>query len=72
MNETSLNSEMLVQMQGEVIDLVTAWADRGIPPDEAAMVLAANTHMILMELNFTLGQIVSVLAAHWRKSNGKL
>lgn len=70
MNE--INSESLLQMQDEVVGLVTAWADRGIGPQEAAMILAANTHMILGELGFSLGQIVTVLVKGWEKKNGKL
>ena len=69
---SDLNSDTLIQCQDEVLALVTAWADRGIAPDEAAMVLAANAHMVLARLGFSLGQIVSVMTDGWRKSNGKL
>jgi hypothetical protein len=70
--DDTLNSEALGQLQDEVIALVSAWADRGISPEEAAMVVAANAHMMLAKFGFSLGQIVAVMADGWRKSNGKL
>jgi hypothetical protein len=69
---SQIDSEMLSQMQTEVFALIEAWGDRGIDPGEAAMVVAANAHMVLARLGFSLGQLVSVISDGWRKSNGKL
>jgi hypothetical protein len=60
------------ELQGEVMALVTAWADRGIPPSDSAIVLAGMGHSLLSKLGFTLGQVVSLIAEGWKRGNGKL
>lgn len=68
----NLDSESMGQMQNEVFALVAAWEDRGVLPDEAAMILTANAHLILSKLGFSLGQVVTLMADGWKKTNGKL
>jgi len=62
----------VAQLQNEVVALVTAWADRGISPQESAMVLAAISHALLAKLGFALSQITPMMETSWRVHNGKL
>lgn len=61
------------QMHEELIALVNAWSDRGIPPSDTAQFLAAVSHVMLLRLTeCSLGQLISLLVRQWERHNGKL
>lgn len=62
---STVTPETLKQLQDEVFALLSAWLDRGLSPEESAMVLAANAHSTLAELGFSLKEIVELLARGW-------
>lgn len=66
------DEELAARLQEEAIALITAWVDRGVTPQEATMVLAGLSHMLLAKLGFSLGTVTTMLSDGWRRQNGKL
>ncbi len=59
-------------LQDEIIAMVKAWADRGIPPSDSAQFIAATGHVMLARFGSTLGQVIVLLAEQWTKHGGTL
>jgi hypothetical protein len=60
------------QMQDELVGLISAWADRGIAPSDAALMLAGTSHMLLVKLNdLTFGEFTQIAMEGWKKNGGR-
>ncbi len=65
-----LSQEQLDDMQADVVALLKAWEDRGIPQTQGAQVLCANAHLTLLAFGARLGQVVRLLTQQWELHNG--
>lgn len=65
--------ETLDQLQDELVGLLRAWVDRGIPVEDASMLLAATGHTMIVEYTkLSFGQLVEMILKQWKKHNGKI
>lgn len=65
--------ETIDQLQDELISLLVAWADRGIPPADSCMLLGATSHMMIMQFtDYKFSEFMEIAKAQWVKNGGKL
>lgn len=67
----TIDSQTLDLLQDEVFQLLGAWVDRGLTPNECAQVLAGMGHMILASTGVGFAELVQVLSDQWVSYNGK-
>lgn len=60
--------ETVDQMQDELLALVEAWSDRGIPPSDASMMIAGTSHLMIMKFSdLTFEEMVEMMREQWDK-----
>lgn len=53
------------QCQEEIIQMITAWADRGLSPAESAELIAGTSHAMLAHLGYELEEVVDKIRRSW-------
>lgn len=58
------------QCDDEVIALIKAWQDRGIPVVDSAIFMSARANMMLAMSSFSLVDIIKVIREQWMAMGG--
>lgn len=64
--------ETINQMQDEIIAMLKAWEDRGIPPADGAVMFASVSHLMLATMTqMKFDDLVGVMRDRWVKHGGQ-
>ena len=73
MTEDLPTAEELSTMQDEIVAMILAWADRGVPPSDSALMIAGMAHAMIAKFDtMTLAEFVAIIRADWESNGGRL
>ncbi len=57
-------------MQNDVLALMEAWVDRGVPPGDSAVMLAGMSHAFVREFtDLQFSELMTMAREHWNKAD---
>jgi hypothetical protein len=66
MTEPKYSKEEINQLQDELLSLVEAWVDRGIPPGDSAFMIAGLSHMLIKKFtDMTFEDLMEIAKEQW-------
>ena len=69
---TSFDDGDIQQVEDDLVALVKAWADRGIPPSQSCQILASTSHKMIVDFtDASFGALVALMAKQWEACGGR-